>query len=58
MTLAEKLEPYGIDPDTAEGLRERLAAGFVYPGPRAQDPGERIVASAKVKLPTGEWVEL
>lgn len=59
MTLAEKLEPYGIDPATAEGLRERLAAGFVYPYAPQHDPGERRIASTKVKDPaTGEWREL
>jgi len=57
MTLAEKLEPYGIDPDTSEGLRERLAAGFRYPHAPQHEPPKKI-EPVRVAGLDGQWIEL
>jgi len=58
--LIERIEEY--DSWTSEEekftLRERLANGFVYPGPAAKPRSERLVSSVKIRLTDGEWVEL
>ena len=50
--LVARLEPYGIHPATADGLRERLAAGFLYP------ENARMVEAIRLLLPDGSWQAL
>jgi hypothetical protein len=54
--LVQRIAPYGIDPDSAEGLRERIAATYPAMGARHEKPA--VHQPVMVRRPDGEWVAL
>ena len=52
----EEIMEYGIDPDSDEGFRERLAYGGAPV--LTEHPAHREIQSAKLKQADGTWIEL
>ena len=54
--LWQRIAPYGIDPDSAEGLRERLAVSYPTMGASHEKPP--VHQPVMIRKPDGEWYEL
>ncbi len=54
--LEQRIAPYGIDADSAEGLRERLAVTLPTLGKRHEPPP--VHQPVMIRKPDGEWYAL